>query len=431
MNTSRQSHFEDFSTAQKHKKILLAHSGGVDSCVLGHLLISHKLSFAVAHCNFQLRAKASNEDALFVEDWCKNYKVPFFTVKFATKEYHQKNTQIAARELRYEWFTHLIDIFEFDIVVTAHHLNDQLETFLMHTIRGTGLEGLVGISETETLKRPLLSWTKDEILSYAESHSLKWREDETNASTIYFRNVLRHRVIPPLLEAVPQGLQNFSTTLKHLQAGKSLINFTLHELKTGIFIQEKEGIRIDLKALESLPELSFCLHHWMSPYGFEVVEVLKLLQSNSGKKCLTATHQLMRERTHLYLTELQPIEEERIWIDFDQKKITDPLSLSWQSIEKMPERILKLNEAVLDQEKLIQPIFLRKYKKGDYFYPVGMKGKKLLSKFFKDEKYTQIEKKNQWLLCTDKDLVWVVGKRCDRRFAATQNSKQILIINLF
>lgn len=416
--------------ALKDQKILLAHSGGVDSAVLAHLFLTHALSFSVAHCNFQLRGDESEEGARFVEDWCAHHKVPFYSVRFTLDNYPQKNTQLAARELRYQWFEALKEVFGFTAVCTAHHLNDQLETFLMHSLRGTGLDGMVGIPDTETLQRPLLGITKAQLLDYAHSHKLAWREDSSNATTHYTRNALRHTVIPPLLEALPKGLEGFSKTVLHLQESQAFQASALSTLQSTLFEEVKEGIQIPIQELMALPHLLFCLHHWFSPYGFKATEVLKLCKASSGKRCVSTSHQLTRERTHLWLSPLTKTETNSIPITLEAGFIATPIQLSWQALDQMPKSPLSAHQAALNNKVLNSPLFLRKMEKGDYFYPTGMTGKKLLSKYFKDQKYTAREKEQQWLLCTSEGIVWVVGQRCDRRFAADAKTEDILLLTL-
>ena len=183
------------------RRLLLAHSGGVDSSVLAHLLLEANLDFSVAHCNFQLRGAESDQDASFVKNWCQQHQIPFFEIAFSTEAYQEhskKSTQLAARDLRYKWFESLQFCHNFEILLTGHHLNDQIETFLIHASRGTGISGLLGIPQTSNLVRPLLGVSKEKIISYAQSHSLVWREDRTNLEPTYLRNRIRNEVLAPL-----------------------------------------------------------------------------------------------------------------------------------------------------------------------------------------------------------------------------------------
>lgn len=415
------------------EKLLLAHSGGVDSSVMAQLLLDEKIPFSIAHCNFQLRDSASNDDEKFVRDWSQQHKIPFFTKRFDTlsfKKEHKQSTQLAARNLRYQWFEELRNTHGFSVLLTAHHLNDQFETFFMYATRGTGITGLLGIQERDWIHRPLKNTPKAEILAYAKEHKIKWREDASNATDEYLRNAVRHQFLEPWLEHHPESLTNFKTTLQHLTAANSFIQTQLDFLKKQIFIKQDYGLEIDIVLLNQLPQKHFCIHHWFAPLGFSADEILKLLQTSKGKVLYSATHRIIREREHLVLTTLKAINPHRFVLDLSLKENKHPISLVWETVNPTPKMNWKSHQAALDKSLLKKPLSLRKYKKGDYFYPSGMNGKKLLSKFFKDEKYTTLQKESQWLLCSGEDIVWVVGKRCDKRFTATVSTSEILLMQL-
>ena len=415
------------------EKLLLAHSGGVDSSVLAQLLLEQNLSFSVAHCNFQLRGSASDADEAFVQDWCKVHNIPFFVKHFDTqtfKKEQKQSTQLAARTLRYQWFETLRTAHGFSTLLTAHHLNDQLETFLMYATRGTGIAGLLGISERDWIQRPLSGVTKSAILAYAEKHAIAWREDASNATNAYLRNEIRHQLVNPWVESHPESLSNFKTTLTHLSEAHAFIQSQLEQLKKQIFTSKDQGIELQLTAFEQLPQKHFCAHHWFSPYGFSAAEVLKLCSASKGKALFSSTHRLIREREVLLLTTLNETSNATVALDLNSPKTPLPISLVWETLISPPKRDWKNHQAALDKALLKKPLYLRKYQKADYFYPSGMKGKKLLSKFFKDEKYTTLQKESQWLLCSGEDIVWVVGKRCDQRFVGTTSSAEILLMQL-
>ena len=415
------------------KRLLLAHSGGLDSSVLAHLLLKAGLSFSVAHCNFQLRASESEADMKFVEAWCREHSIPFFCVKFATeihKGFYKKSIQLTARDLRYDWFYSLMEVYEFDFLLTAHHLNDQLETFLINTTRGTGISGLLGIREKGTLLRPLRTIPKKELILYAEAEKISWREDHSNTSNAYLRNAIRHQVIPAIEEVVPNALQNFQTTLDHLDLANDFIRESLETQKNKLIKHTGKSLNIDIKELEKLPSLSFCLHHWFAPFGFDTKEVVKLMESESGKVIYSSSHRLIRDRSSITLSLHHSNENNQFLFDPLKKNQDLPFQLSSESIEIKEKETWGSHQAALDKRMLKKPLSLRKSIKGDYFYPTGMKGKKLLSKFFKDEKYSLLEKEQQWLLCSENKIVWVIGKRCDRRFIATKNTKKALLITV-
>ena len=416
-----------------HQKVLLAHSGGVDSCVLAELLLRENVSFVVAHCNFQLRAEASDADEQFVIKWCQSNEIPYYTKRFDTlvfKEIHKQSTQLAARNLRYQWFEVLRSTHGFTRLLTAHHLNDQFETFLMRTTRGTGINGLLGIPDTDWIQRPLKEIPKSELLAYAKANQINWREDQSNQSDDYLRNEFRHHLVEPWLKAHPDALKNFKKTLSHLTEANLFIQTQLELLKNQFFQNKPYGIEIEVTALDQIPQKAFSIHYWLSPYGFSAKEVLKLLQAEKGKVLLSTSHRVIREQKKKVLSPLKKSRKACSLINLKGDGEELPISLRWESLSSFSMKEWKAHQAALDKKKLKLPLFLRKYEKGDYFYPTGMKGKKLLSKFFRDEKYTTQEKESQWLLCSDKAIVWVIGKRCDQRFTADQKSKEILLMEL-
>ncbi len=415
------------------KRLLLAHSGGVDSSVLAHLLLQADLDFSVAHCNFQLRGAESDQDASFVKNWCQQHQIPFFEMTFSTIAYQQftkKSTQLVARDLRYKWFESLQLCHDFEILLTAHHLNDQIETFLIHASRGTGIGGLLGIPEKRNLVRPLLAVTKEKIIEYAQSQSIKWREDHTNSEPTYLRNRIRKEVLAPLEKINPKSIEQFQTTFTHLESAHTFIEKALLHFKATVFEQRDHGQWIQLRSLESLPDAAFCLYHWLAPLGFDVKEVLKLIQTGSGKKLVSNNYRLIRERDYLVLTTRPPSGESTYTLDWNSCSLKVPVSLQWKSIALEGNSVWKSHQAVLDIDLLKKKLYLRKYQKGDYFCPTGMKGKKLLSKYFKDEKYSLLEKEQQWLLCCKDQIIWVIGKRCDRRFVAPKDAPSALLIEM-
>ncbi len=417
----------------KGKHVLLAHSGGVDSSVLAHVFINKQINFSVAHCNFKLRADSSDGDLEFVKNWCYQHNISFYSKVFDVKEYmivNKKSIQEAARDLRYGWFNRLMIESELDILVTAHHLNDQLETFLMNSIRGTGILGLLGIPQTKNIIRPLKTISKKEILNYAKKHKIKWREDSSNAKNDYLRNKIRHQVISPLEQIKPQALENFKTTLNNLSNTEEFIYLQLNNLKKQIFKDDGKIIHINIKHLKQQKPLNFCLHHWFSPFGFDMKEVEKLILTNSGKVMTSYSHRLIRGRNELILTPLIEENNSLITIDINKRNHKLPFDLELKTEQLISKENWMSNEAFLDKDLLKNPLHIRKYREGDYFYPSGMQGKKLLSKFFKDEKYSLLEKEQQWLLCSDEKIVWVVGRRCDRRFTANSKTKNKILMRL-
>ena len=406
----------------KNKKILLAISGGIDSVVLTHLLHSHGTKILLAHCNFQLRGEESDGDEAFVRNFAKTLGIPLEVKRFDTKEYakaQQLNTQLAARELRYEWFYQLLETHHCEALATAHHANDNLETFLINLSRGSGLDGLLGIpQQTDKIVRPLLQWSRQQIYDYAEAHQLQWREDSSNASNKYVRNVIRHEIIPQMAAIHPNYLENFNQTQEYLHQSARFIDFYIEEWRKSCFNPKGEvsvPIAIDTQKLQTAPEIDLVLHKLFYPYGFGNIKDLKnlLFNAEAGKQLLSATHSLVKDSKGAWLKELTA---ESLPPTLTYEELTPPFNLT----KGDP------NIAFIDANKLNAPLTLRQKQTGDFFYPIGLGVKKKLSKFFIDEKYSQVARENQWLLCSGEDIVWVVGKRLDERFKITEATQKAL-----
>lgn len=412
--------------------LLVAVSGGVDSMVLCDLLLKTNRKFAVAHANFQLRSTDSEQDELFVKKYCERNQLKFFSKKFNVKEYKQSgnfSTQMAARDLRYEWFQKLCKDNLFDFLLTAHNLDDSFETFMLNLSRGTGLEGLTGIKKRngQTL-RPLLSYSKTEILQYASKNEVNWREDSSNSSLDYTRNKIRHKITPVLEEIHPTLLKNFQKTQNYIQSDASLLKHFVQKIKTDLFIQKDEQTFISIDQLKALPVHNSIFYYLFSPYGFQhPFEIEKLLNSRENGEIRSHSHRLLKNRDQLVLTEI-----------VDEPKLNE-IQLSKENfIEKQlylkllqtEQRDFSATES-LDSEQIQFPLRLRKAKPGDEFVPLGMKGTKKISKFFKDEKYSKWDKKNAWLLVDKEDqILYIVGKRIDERFKITEHTHKFLNIYL-
>ena len=408
--------------ALKHQRVLVAISGGIDSVVLAHLLYSHGAEVILAHCNFSLRGEESDGDEAFVRNFAKTLGIPLEVKRFDTKEYakaHQLNTQLAARELRYEWFYQLLETHHCEALATAHHANDNLETFLINLSRGSGLEGLLGIpQQTDKIVRPLLQWSRQQIYDYAEAHQLQWREDSSNASNKYVRNVIRHEIIPQMAAIHPNYLENFNQTQEYLHQSARFIDFYIEEWRKSCFNPKGEvsvPIAIDTQKLQTAPEIDLVLHKLFYPYGFGNIKDLKnlLFNAEAGKQLLSATHSLVKDSKGAWLKELTA---ESLPPMLTYEELTPPFNLT----KGDP------NIAFIDADKLTAPLTLRQKQTGDFFYPIGLGVKKKLSKFFIDEKYSQVARENQWLLCSGEDIVWVVGKRLDERFKITEATQKAL-----
>ena len=424
----------------KGKKILVALSGGIDSVIMTQLLIQLKFDIYLAHCNFKLRGSDSDADEQFVKELAKQLSVVVFTTSFDTKKYaidNQLSIQMAARDLRYNWFHKVRQENELDFIATAHHLDDNLETFLINFTRGTGLNGLTGIpSVNNCIIRPLLPFSRDEIKTYAVQNSFVWREDKSNDDTYYTRNKIRHHIIPLLKELNPNLLASFKKTTAHLNDSQNIVNETINLLRQQVISLEKKGLhKISIEKLNESPKASIYLFELLKTYGFtEWNDVENLLEAQSGKQLFSKTHRLIKDRNYLLLTELQTNNNSSLTFEINEgDEAIDLTDFKIEIVNDSPAYLVKKdtkNTIYLDKEKLQFPLILRKWKNGDYFYPLGMNGKKKISKYLKDEKCSLIAKENTWLLCSDGKIIWVVNKRQDARFSPTSTTKKILAVNL-
>jgi tRNA(Ile)-lysidine synthase len=424
-------------------KLLLAVSGGVDSVVLCELCKQAGYDFVIAHCNFQLRGEESIRDEHFVRDFSKKYKVEIFVKKFETNEYAEKNKlsiQVAARELRYEWFASLIGSFPRPVaswVLTAHHANDNIETLLMNFFKGTGVSGLRGIlPKNGKIVRPILFAKKEELISFANENRLDFVEDSTNASDKYTRNYFRHQLIPILKEVFPRVEDNMINNMQRFQDIEILYQQSILLHKKKLLEENGEEIHIPvLKLLQSEPQVTI-VYEIIKTFGFtanQTDEVIKLLTSESGKYVQSLTHRVFKNRKWLIIAPLNNISAENILIETADSIVN--FKNGELKLEKFsPDELLPANDnsiAQLDAAEIFYPLLLRKWKQGDYFYPLGMNKKKKLSRFLIDQKLSLTEKENIWVVEMNKKIIWVVGKRIDNRFKITPKTKTILKISLY
>jgi tRNA(Ile)-lysidine synthase len=431
----------DFVNKQKlfqpGERMLLAVSGGIDSMVLLHLFQQTDFDFAVAHCNFQLRESESDGDETFVRQMAGQIQRPLFVKTFDTEVYSENNgisIQMAARDLRRAWFDELLLGTKYEKIATAHHLNDSLETAIFNLARGTGIAGLHGIlPKKANYIRPLLFATRDMIAQYAAANNVEWREDRTNISTKYSRNLIRHQVIPELKKINPNLEFTFAQTSEKIAATANIFQETVSGKKSFLF-QEIDGmIGIEKKKLSELPEPHLMLFELLKEYGFNYQQVRDMLVSidhESGKVFCSETHQITMDRERIFLDKIRSREQHEKWIMRDSKAISvasrmlvfDVLDAAETSISDDP------NLALLDLERLHFPLKARHWQHGDSFYPLGMKHKKKVSDFMIDEKIP-VNLKNQIIaIFSGENLVWIVGHRIDDRYKITKQTRKIFRI---
>lgn len=417
------------------KKLFLAVSGGLDSMVLLHLLKQLPYEIAVLHCNFQLRGLESFGDQNFIEEYCDQNNIPVFITQFDAEAFakdYKLSTQVAARELRYSWFYELLEEKNFDYILTAHHADDNLETFIINLTRGTGLDGLTGIpEENDRIIRPLLPFSREEILKYAEENNIKWREDSSNASNKYLRNKIRHDLIPILKEINSNFLNAFQKTQSYLQESKEMVEDASIMIYQQVAKEEGDDIHFDLNKLKKLPNYKSYLYQWLNEFGFSAWnDIYDLVEGQSGKQIFSPAFRLLKSREILILSPVSEMsEKEEFEIGENDTEVNFPLKLNLCNVGHIS---IVSNKAIfVDAEKISFPLILRKWTEGDVFQPFGMEGKsKKLSKLFKDEKLSLIEKEKIWILCSDNQVVWVIGIRQDERFRIDNTTNKILKIEL-
>jgi tRNA(Ile)-lysidine synthase len=389
----------------------------------------------IAHCNFNLRGEESDGDEQFIRNYAAENNIKLFVTRFDTTLFAADNKlsiQLAARKLRYAWFEELIAENQLDYLLTAHHLDDSLETFLINLTRGTGIEGLTGIPQlNQNIVRPLLIFSRDEIVAYAKENEIAWREDSSNSSTKYLRNKLRHEVAPVLKSLNPAFMDSFKETLNHLQQAQSLAEDAAVLVYQQV-VAEKQGQKhINIQQLKRLPNYRAYLYQWLSPFGFTAWDdIYALTETQAGKFILSGNYRLLKDREVLILEELKEGETTVYYIESTDSKLVYPISIELLKTNEVFNNSTK-NEVFVNNELIKFPLSIRKWKESDYFYPLGMKGqKKKVSKYFKDEKMSLSDKENTWLLCSGDDIVWIVGRRADERFKVTKETTQILKIEL-
>lgn len=417
----------------KVKKLLLAISGGIDSVVLALLLKQLHYDVSLAHSNFKLRGNESDCDEQFIRDFASENDLKLFTTSFDTESFAKDNKlsiQVAARQLRYIWFHQLLEENSLDYILTAHHLDDNLETFLINFTRGTGLEGLTGIPvQNGKIVRPLLQFSREEIEKFASENKIEWREDSSNASDKYLRNKLRHDIVPILKCLNPSFLSSFQDTLKHLEQAKSLAEDASILVYKQV-VTEKNGQKFfRLFDLKRLPNYEAYLFQWLQPFGFTAwKDISNLTEAQSGKFILSDNYRLLKDRDFLILEPIPKKDLAVYEIDADAE-ISIPIRLKTETVSQSKITV-NSTEIYVDKEKLKFPLTIRKWQEGDYFCPAGIDGKKKVSKYFKDEKMSLSDKENTWLLLSENEIVWIIGKRQDRRFYIENTTTPVLKIAL-
>jgi tRNA(Ile)-lysidine synthase len=447
-----QAYINRYHLIAEGEKVILALSGGIDSMVLADLLLKTKVEFVAAHCNFHLRGEESDGDEKFVRDYAERNGIQCFVKQFETENYAAEqgvSIEMAARDLRYAWFEELRQQLGYDKIAVAHHADDQAETFFINLLRGAGLNGLKGMKpQNGVIIRPLLWASREQIRKYAVESQITWHEDHTNAESVYLRNKIRNQLLPVFDELQPEARQGLYKSLEHLSAENELYRALLKEKLAQIVEQGGDVQRLPFSKLvkakvpePAIPEAtrrvegpvySFqLLFEWLRQYGFNTDQchfIYDAIGTGIGNQYCSATHCVVIGRDELQLSETKEKTDDEIQIQIGEEEILSPIHLRFSKLEKAADFIINKSSDVaqLDSDKLSFPLTLRHWRYGDRFHPLGMKGSKLLSDFFVDQKLTEYQKQNVWLLVSaDGDILWVVGYRMDDRFKIVNDTKTV------
>lgn len=438
--------FQQFILKEKlfspQQKILLTVSGGVDSMSMALLFLDAGYTFGIAHCNFGLRGIDSDGDEYFVKEWAAKHSISFYSRHFDTEDYanrHGISIQMAARELRYEFFEELATRYDYDFIATAHHRDDAIETFFINLIRGTGISGIKGIpARSGRLIRPLMFASRAQIEAYAKEQKLKFRNDSSNDESKYQRNQLRHHVLPELLKIDPGFPETMSENLRRFEQAETIYREKIRETVASLITETAGEIRIPIARLKALNPLPAYLFEMIRKYGFNeemCKEIIRTLQGEPGKIFHSHSHRLLTDRSFLIM---KPHEKdflkqfETFIIRENDKNIEQPVSLTikHKSIDNTFAIPGDPTIACLDATTLTFPLTLRKWQKGDVFHPLGARGKKKLSDFFSDHKFSIFDKENCWLLVSGGRIVWVVGYRIAHFARVTDQTKKVIMFTL-
>ncbi|SNR70680.1 tRNA lysidine(34) synthetase TilS [Hymenobacter mucosus] len=434
-----QSYIQEHTLFTPTDKLLVAVSGGLDSVVLAHVLRKLGAQFAIAHCHFGLRGEEADADEQFVRKLAKQYDVPYFAEFFQTKKFAEQegiSTQMAARALRYQWFEEVRSTQGFDYIVTAHHQRDAAETMLLNLTHGTGLAGLHGIRpKNGYLVRPLLAVGREDLYDYLVENRLIWREDASNDSPVYQRNLLRIEVLPVLREINPSLDQTLHITAERVGGAEEIVRRYVEETATQARRDDPEATYLDIRTLQKTAATTLVLHELLRPFGFSYVVVKDIVHSfgaEPGRRFESPTHRLVKDREQLVITpkNLSKFGTHQLAAGQEVLKI-DGLHLRTELHEVAEGFDIPKGKAVaaLDADALKFPLTVRAWQEGDWFMPIGMKGKKKLSDFLIDQKVPLNLKDNvQVLVSGDGKIAWVIGFRPDDRFKVTEETERVLVV---
>ena len=439
MTTQIQEYILHHKLFSKQSKVLIGLSGGPDSMALIHVLLQLGYNCIAVHCNFHLREDASNNDQEFVKKWCCENDIPLYVVGFDTNAYaakHKVSIEMAARNLRYNMFEEIRVEQKADAVAVGHHKDDSVETILINLIRGTGIKGLTGIPIiNKYIVRPLLNVSRMEIMEYLSVNEVPYVTDHTNEEDIYTRNIIRLNVLPILEKINPSVKNSIVSTSNNLKETEKIYDGYIKAAIKTVFHDNL----IDIEKLKQTHSPQSLLFELLSPMGFTpsvIEDIANNLDSIPGKIYLADSFRLLKDREFLVISKNELEKQEDVKDEFfiypDTCNMELPFKLSIETKVNSSQFEIERKNTILqcDIDKLSFPLTLRRWKKGDWFIPFGMKGKKKISDFFTDNKFTLFEKEETWILLSGKDIVWIVNHRSDNRFRITDGTKIIYTISL-
>lgn len=423
--------------ADKNDRILMAVSGGIDSMVMADLLLKAGFKTAVAHCNFCLRGNEADKDEELVRKYAGSNKIEFFLKRFETKKYAVQNRlsiQMAARELRYSWFDELMNEKGFNITAVGHNLNDNIETMLINLTRGTGLTGLTGIKPMSgKIIRPLLFASRNDIEDYCKENKIHYREDMSNAETVYTRNKIRHKVIPELKKINPLAEYALNETIKRLSETKDISDRFIAEISNRIITHSDKIKIINLALLQPCLNNKTLVYELLKPFGITdttLKNLYSIIKGRSGRQIYTMSHMILKNRNELIISPLKA--SPKVYIEIPDISTLKQLPfIDSADIIRIPDNYfipVEKSTACLDSSAVSFPLVIRTWQPGDYFYPLGMKQKKKLSDYFIDSKYSVHEKGEKLIMESSGEIVWIIGDRIDNRYRITSTTKKALII---
>ncbi len=435
--------FNDFiienNLLAKGDKVLLAVSGGKDSVLMAKLFKLAGYNFGIAHCNFGLRGDESLRDQNFVKALANELQVPFYFINFNTQTYaitHKVSIQMAARNLRYQFFEQVRQQYGYQKIAIAHHQNDAIETVLINLVRGTGIAGLHGISQNRgNIVRPLLCFTSDEIAQIVKQNNFTYVEDSSNASTKYMRNRIRLAVIPELKKLNPSLETTFKNNLNYFSQLEDFLNSEVEKTRNQLFVYYQNSISVGVNQLKAL--LPLIIFELLKPFGFNrttITDIIGVLEKHSGRQFLSSTHQLVLDRENIVIKPIPINPATEIKIEASDSEVFFMEKRFLQSVLNQTPTHLKtnLNTLFVDADKLIYPLILRNWQKGDVFIPFGMNGEKKISDFFINQKLSIFQKAETPILVNGNgQIIWVCGLRSDDRFKISAQTKKVITIEQF